>query len=241
MWTRRRTACALAVATALATGEPLGAIAQDRHEFQLWSSLSGTANTAPLPADLSLWLDLHARRNQPDSVLLVRPGLGVRFFEWMSIHAGYAWVPTIQDETRDAVHEHRIWEQVTFDYRSDFGLWLQSRTRFEQRFSSAGSDVGFRLRQLGRLNWQPSPRVPLGLAVWDELFVGLNETDWGTPGGFDQNRLFLGPFLQMASWARFEAGYLLVYLDRGVSDLYAHTLSISLFVAVSPSMTAEAE
>ncbi len=122
---------------------------------------------------------------------------------------------------------------MIFQHGFDFGLSLQSRTRFEQRFHRSGGDVGFRLRQFVRANWRPSAKVPIGVAFWDEIFVGLNDTDWGAPSGIDQNRAFLGPFLQMTPWARLEAGYLFVYLDRA-SDLYAHVVAVNLFVSARP-------
>ena len=75
---------------------------------------------------------------------------------------------------------------------------------------------------------------PVGVAVWDELFVGLTQPDWGAPQGIDQNRIFIGPFLQMAPWARFEAGYLFTYLDRGTNDLYAHVVAVNLFLSPRP-------
>lgn len=227
---------AVAAAVVLtATLLPAGrAGAQDRDELQVWSALLGTVDTQSAPPDFSLWLDVHARRGAAGTVALVRPGAGVRVTDWLSVWAGYAWIPTSEDAA-DTLHEHRIWQQVILQHRFDFGLALQSRTRFEQRFHEAGSDVGVRIRQFVRANWQPSPEVPIGIALWDELFVGLNDTDWGALSGIDQNRLFLGPFLQMAPWARLEAGYLFVYLDRGSSDLFAHVVAVNLFVSHTPA------
>lgn len=227
-----RIAAAL-LAAAVLSSTP--AAAQDRDELQVWSALLGTFATQPAPPDLSFWLDVHGRRGDAGTVVLVRPGIGARIFDWLSVWAGYGWIPTYDDLTGGDVHEHRIWEQVILQHRfADFGVALQSRTRFEQRFHESGGDVGFRLRQFVRANWQPSPEVPIGIALWDELFVGLNDTDWGAPSGVDQNRLFIGPFLSMAPWARLEAGYLFVYLDRGTTDLYAHVLAVNLFVMTRP-------
>ena len=38
----------------------------------------------------------------------------------------------------------------------------------------------------------------------------------------------------MAPWARLEAGYLFVYLDRGDNDLYAHVLAMNIFISPRP-------
>ena len=227
---------ALLVMVILATLAPSPVAAQDRGEFQQWAAVLGTAHTQPAPPGLSFWLDLHARRGDAGTVLLLRPGIGVEVFPWLSLWAGYGWIPVFDDASGGVRHEHRIWQQVTLTHRSpEVGITLQSRTRFEQRFSEAGSDVGLRIRQFVRANWRPSRDVPIGIAFWDELFLGLTETDWGTPTGIDQNRVFLGPFLQMESWARLEAGYLFVYLDRGTTDTYAHVLAVNLFISGRPA------
>lgn len=226
-----RTRGALALIVALAASASATARAQDRDELQLWSAILATASTAPAPPDFALWLDVHARRGAAGTVVIARPGVGVEIFDWLSVWAGYGWVPVFDDASGGVVHEHRLWQQAILQHGfRELGLSLQSRTRVEQRFSEAGGDVGVRLRQFWRVNWQPSPEVPIGLAVWDELFVGFNDTDWGAPSGVDQNRVFVGPFLAMAPWARLEAGYLFAYLDRGASDLYAHVVAVNLFV-----------
>jgi len=228
---------AIAVAvSALTSSAAAPADAQDRDEFQLWAALLGTASTAPAPPDLAFWLDVHGRRGGGGTVVLVRPGVGVEITPWLSVWAGYAWIPTAVDATASATHEHRVWEQVILQHRlREVGIAFQSRTRFEQRFSETGDDVALRLREFVRFNWQPSPDFPMGLAIWDEIFIGLTENDWSAPQGIDQNRIFVGPFLAMAPWARLEAGYLFVYLDRGTTDLYAHVLAVNLFVSPRPT------
>jgi len=222
---------ALALAVALLSTE---ARAQTTEDFQVWTAVLGTADLTRETPGPSLWLDVHARRSDAGTVHIVRPGAGLRIAPWISVWAGYAWVPVSRDATDDVVHEHRIWEQVILQHAFDFRLSLQARTRLEQRFSEAGSDVGLRLRQLVRAGWQFVPDVPLGVVVWDELFVGFADTDWGARGGFDQNRLFAGLFLQMAPFARLELGYLFLYVERGDADLVGHALGTNLFVAVAP-------
>ncbi len=223
----------------LMVSAPSTATASDRDEFQLWAALLGTAAIAPAPPSFALWLDAHTRRGAAGTTRIVRPGVGLEATPWLSLWAGYAWVPTSTDATESTIHEQRAWQQGVLKHRFDaIGVALQARTRFEQRFSDQGDDVGFRLRQFVRANWQPRADVPLGMAAWDELFVGLTRPDWGAPRGIDQNRVFLGPFLQIASWSRLEAGYLLAYLDRDPNDLFAHVLAINLFVSLRPAKPA---
>lgn len=224
----------IAAACLAAAAVPAQARAEDDSDFQIWAAGLSTVDfrsSAPVPA---LWLDVHARRSDANTVHIFRPGCGLSAAPWLSFWAGYAWVPTFRDETDDSVHEHRFWNQWILQYQSNFRLALQSRTRTEYRFSEAGDDVGLRVRQFVRVGWQPSAKVPLGGVVWDEIFVGLNRTDWGAPRGFDQNRLFVGPFLQATPWARLEAGYLYVRIDRPTGNLDAHVLAVNLFVNVKP-------
>jgi hypothetical protein len=151
----------------------------------------------------------------------------------LSAWAGYAWVPVFTDAPGDALHEHRTWQQGILQKQLPSRIQLQSRTRFEQRFGEGSSEVGLRLRQFVRAGWNPWKDSPVGAVAWDEVFVGLNETDWGAPKGFDQNRLFLGFSLAMAPHARVEAGYLFLYMDRA-TDLYGHVLAVNLFVNMRP-------
>lgn len=196
-------------------------------EFQQWSAVMATAHFSKDTPALALWLDVQVRRGADNTAMMARPGIGLQALPWLSLWAGYAWVPTFPDGLAEVVHEHRVWEQVLLAYETSFRLNLQSRTRVEQRFHESGGAVGVRLRQLARVSWRPSAEVPVGGLVSDEVFIGLNSTAWGQPAGFDQNRLFVGPFFQLTPWARIEAGYLFVYLNRGVDRIF-HTFLTQL-------------
>ncbi len=203
------------------------AFAQTTSEFQLWNAAMTTVHLSKDTPTVAFWLDVHARRTSEGVVHITRPGVGVQLTPWLSVWAGYAWTPTFIDGNPDVINEHRFWQQVLLQYETSFRLNLQSRTRFEQRWHEAGPDVGFRFRQFFRVSWRPSADVPVGALVSDELFVGFNATTWGAPGGIDQNRLFIGPFFQLAPWARIEAGYLMVYLDR-LNDRLIHAASVTV-------------
>jgi len=217
------------------------AAAEDRSEFQSWNAIVSTVSFLPSKPSPALWFDTHARRGNKGTTLIVRPGVGVEYADWGSVWAGYAWVPVFNDEELDPAHEHRVWQQAIFQHRTESRLAFQSRTRFEQRFSEAGDDVGLRVRQLVRASWQPVEDNPLGIALWDEVFLGMNETDWGAPQGFDQNRLFLGPFLQVAPSVRIELGYLFTYVDRDAGNTSIHALAVNLFLSAKPSLPPKPE
>lgn len=199
-------------------------------EYQTWNAVMATLHVSKDTPSLAFWADVHVRRTSEGVVHLTRPGVGFQVTPWLSLWAGYAWTPTFLDGNPDVVNEHRAWEQVLLQYETSFRLNLQSRTRLEQRFHENGPEVGHRLRQFVRVSWRPSAEVPVGALVSDELFVAFNATPWGQPSGVDQNRFFVGPFFQLAPWARIEAGYMFVYLDRA-TDRFTHAVSATLVVS----------
>lgn len=200
-------------------------------DTQTWT---GMMTTAKLGSDRApfLWTDLHMRRGGPGTTYLIRPGVGLNVKPWLSVLGGYASIPVDRDEAEGS-NEHRIWQQVVLR-KVGARLSLSSRTRFEQRFGDGASDVGLRLRELVRVAWQPRDGSAYGLVTWDELFIGLNDTDWGAQRGFDQNRLFAGAYVKLQSTVRVELGYLFVFLERGDTDIAAHALATNVFLTLNP-------
>lgn len=190
---------------ALAT---LGAHAQTQ-DIAVWTA----ALASPDVSDRTrVWLDVHARRSQASFLSIVRPGVGLQFTSAVSGWLGYAWIPTVPDDGATR-HEHRIWQQLIGNISLGDRWTLQSRTRFEQRFA-VGGGVGLRVREFVRLSVAPEVAQRPRLALWDELFVGLNDTDWGAVAGFDQNRLFVGVGLPVSHGGRVEVGLLNVLALR---------------------------
>ena len=193
----------------------------------LWSTLCAQAQTQDIgvwTAMLSApeftdhvrgWLDVHARRDGDRFLAIVRPGVGWQITPQVSAWAGYAWIPSLPDD-RDLFNEHRIWEQVTVTIPLGDRMNIQSRTRFEQRFAQGGGTVGLRIREFVRFSILPRREEAVRLALWDELFVGLNDNPLARPG-FDQNRLFVGFGLPIRHGGRMEIGVLNVLAQR--SDL----------------------
>lgn len=215
-------------------GAPDRVEAQTENDFAIWVGFFGAARVfkeAPSPV---FWLDVHARQSEGNTVHILRPGLGYQFTKWGSIWVGYAWVPVWAEATGTRVDEQRVWEQLIFDYHPRSSLSMQSRTRFEQRFSEAGNGVGYRFRQLVRINVMPWESVRVGFSVWDEVFVGMGNANW-TKKGFDQNRVFGGIGVNAINTAegffRVEAGYQNVYLVRGSFKRISHVLAVNLFAA----------
>ncbi|MEZ4364866.1 MAG: DUF2490 domain-containing protein [Kofleriaceae bacterium] len=219
---------ALVVAAAV-TAAVAPARAETDRQLQLWDALSITGDLAPDQRGLAVWFDGHLRRGDTGAVTIIRPGLGYRLSKAWSVWAGYGWIPTFS-EGGDRRDEHRGWQQAIGSTKLG-PVSVSSRTRFEQRLGEGGDDVGLRLRQWVRASWTPTGS-PVGLVVWDELFVALGDTDWGQAAGFDQNRAFAGVALPVGDSGRLEVGYLFANVDRAV-DVHIHALATSLSFALA--------
>lgn len=197
------------------------------HEFQTWSSF---VSQTQVGERLELWFDAHARRRSTSTLLAVRPGLGYRWLPRLATHVGYGWIPTFSD-AGGAVHEHRLWEQLVWSTPLPNGFGLLLRPRIEQRMVEGEPDVGHRLRAFVRGSWSPRPDANWLLVFSNEAFFGFNQTSWGAPSGFDQNRAFAGLGLPSRSGVRFECGYLNVYFNRAPGQM-VHGLSINAFLVL---------
>ena len=198
-------------------------------EFQAWSALS--ANGPMNTGDLLFWFDVHARFGDDAgrlSTSIVRPGLGWRYSPDLTLWLGYARVTGHQADPN--VEEDRAWQQANYRFGSVANGQLSGRTRLEQRFRDEDSDTGVRVRQF--LRWaKPIPNSSLSYVVADELFVNLNDAEWGQSSGFNQNRLFLGVNHKINERYKVEAGYVNNYINQiGRENQLNHILSASLSI-----------
>ena len=157
------------------------------------------------------WFDGHYRLFDDTNGFgqsIVRPGLGLDVCKNSALWAGYAWIRTSPNRGAD-VNEHRIWQQWTWSRAND-PFKFAARTRFEQRLIESSDDTGLRLRQFVRAQKNLGACSRRTFVVWDELFIALNDTDWGQRSGFDQNRIFVGFGFKKhhASPWRVEIGYM---------------------------------
>lgn len=208
--------------------------AQSVEDSGFWMAGFGRGNIASDSSDrLKWWLDGHARFFDDTDGFgqsIVRPGIGYALDERVTIWGGYGWIRSSPATSSD-FDEHRIWQQLTWSEPLDC-VTLGFRSRLEQRFVETGDDTGLRFRQL--VSWrQPFSCAPkYSFVLWDELFIHLNDTDWGASTGFDQNRTFVGFGIKRnpdSRW-RVEIGYLNQHIDRrGRDDLTNHLLSLNIF------------
>jgi len=195
----------------------------------VWTGQALTMALAPdAKRSAMLWLDLHERQTGETFNAIVRPGVGIKLHPQLTLWTGYGWIPTVSDTVS---HESRIWQQAigTGDLA---GAKLMGRLRFEQRFLEGASNVGLRVRTFGRVG--VPLQGPVGLSVWDEAFLRLNENG-GNSDTFDQNRVFAGLYHQ-APGIRVEMGYL--NLLRGNEPTVDHLAAAYVFI--SPKLKAKA-
>lgn len=198
-----------------------------------WFAFAGQGRLPDASSDQRLrwWFDAHARFFEGSDGFetgILRPGLGYDLNPDTTAWMGYAWIRN--DPPAGGFDEHRIWQQLTWGKRYDWGIPF-SRTRLEQRFDERGSDVGWRLRQFVRWTRPVASGSRLGWRVWDEAFLDLNDTDWGQDVGLNQNRAFsgLGWTLDRSGRHTLEVGYLNQYLARdGADDASNHILAVTL-------------
>ena len=211
--------------------------AQTFDDAGLWLAMFAQGDATDLGSNerLKWWFDGHARffdDNDGFGQSIVRPGLGWELDENSALGAGYGWIRT-SPIVGDDFDEHRIWQQWTWSQSIDL-IKVALRSRFEQRFVETGSDTGLRFRQLFRVQKTLKNCPPLTLVAWDELFVALNDTDWGARSGFDQNRVFIGFGFKpscRSGW-RTEIGYLNQTINvTGPTDRSNHILSLNFYHA----------
>lgn len=103
-------------------------------------------------------------------------------------------------------NEERLRQMILVPLGSGFS----GRLRFEQRFNSSGSEIGFRLRP--RLGFE-TPLNPRGLKLFatQEHFLNFNSTAWGQRGGYERMRNAVGISIPLGSRLRGEVGYLNQY------------------------------
>jgi hypothetical protein len=172
----------------------------------------------------------------PDSLetranrLLVRPAIRwlPRGDNSLQVHFGYGWTPNFSPERM----ESRLWQQLQLMDGDPVASWqILHRFRMEQRHIEFTQGLSHRARYMGRAMHFFGGSANYGVVLWDELFWNLNTLSGGPAGGFDQNRIFVGPVAQVSPGTRIELGYLNVYYAKGTArqPMMTHTLGTFVF------------
>ena len=210
------------------------ASAQTVDDMGQWSAFFSQDQVSP-DSQFRWWFDGHYRLFEDSDGFgqsIVRPGIGLDVGESSALWVGYGWIRT-SPLVGDDIDEHRLWQQWTWSKGFD-PFRFAARTRFEQRWLESSNDTGLRLRQFVRGQKKLGSSSKYTFVVWDELFLALNDTDWGQRGGFDQNRVFVGFGAKNdpASRWRVEVGYMNQTVNRqGPMDLSNHVLAVNMFLS----------
>jgi hypothetical protein len=199
--------------------------AEFQSDTQVWGAVLARGNFAYLNPNLNKrwlwWMEGQARyRDCCNSEFtlnqsLIRPGLGYALTDQSTVWLGYAHAWNELPDNTD-IQEDRIWEQYMWSGKTPLGAFT-SRSRLEQRWQANGGDTAGRFRQFFKFSWPISFLPGTDFVVWDEVFVNLNNTDWGpklqSHQGFDQNRGFVGFGYRFTPEIKTEIGYLNQYID----------------------------
>jgi hypothetical protein len=184
-------------------------------EFQSWNMVTLTKSLGPQKKVLAYmevfpWL---AEDVGEVRILHLRPALGYKIRDNISIWQGYAWTPLIDPEFQN---EHRFYQQLLISNRFKW-FTLTNRSRLEERILQGAGGMSFRGVHLTRLD------IPLGqskkwnLVFFDQVFVNLNSVSGGPGRGFDQNMAFVGFNRKLGEHADMDMGYVNHYINRQVA------------------------
>lgn len=216
-------ALCLAASGGRASAEPV-------HDGQLWinTTLFGSIGDAAFFAEVQPRFGTGI--SQLDQLIL-RPAVGWKVDQTLTLYQGYASVET-HGAGNGVRTEDRSFQEINWKIGELSGVKVASRTRFEQRWQSSGRDVGFRLREQLRFAKPLTEEKDSVSAIgWTELFVALNDTDWGARAGFDRIRSFVGLELPIGGASTVEVGYMNQTARTTASGVAVdHILSLNLFV-----------
>jgi hypothetical protein len=175
-------------------------VAQD---FRLWSPVY---LFVPLSKSFIGYMEVNPRFGGDVSELnqlLLRPAIGYKLTDHLSIWQGYAWIGNYQPRFAD---EHRVFQQLVYS-RKFPSVKILSRSRLEERIIDNADGTAVRVRTLLRADF-PLPDLPdWAIVVFDEVFVNLNTVGRGPEGGLDQNRFFLGLNRRFTEQVNMDLGY----------------------------------
>ncbi len=171
--------------------------------------------------------DVPGGDNGSIDTILIRGALGYQLNPHIGIYQGYAIIPTYDP---DKV-EHRSFQELLAKQSLTGTHELMHRIRLEQRFIEGVDDVSLRFRYFARFTYPLNGiHDNLSLAINEEVFIHLNDTDGGPQSGFNQNRLFIGLNYKVSKSFAFETGYQNQYVagQGGADDVVNHIAFIGM-------------
>lgn len=198
-------------------------------DWGMW--FSNTYQTDFGGSDFLAFLELAPRlknNNQDLQQIIVRPLLGYKLTQELSLWLGYTWQGEYTKSHSDKfdLATNDIVEQLQWVHDFSSQINFQYRFRVEQRLF-ADADVGHRLRQRFRLTYT-IPETQVYLIGFDELFIYFNNLNIdarqsSVQQGINQNRTYVGVGYKITPTINVDTGYQLQYVNNyGKDDLYNH-------------------
>lgn len=206
------------------------AAAAEEEDFNIWTGQFATVN---IDKDDKMFVRLEAQErftNDADRLgqLLLRPAIGYRLSDRVSLVGGYAYVLTNPPGPSE-VNEHRFFQELNVRLVSTpGGTTLDSRTRFEQRLFEEDSQTALRLRQFVQLRTPISTKNKA--VLYTEPFVALNQTPLQR-SGMALWRNFAGISIPLDDSIEMVPGYLNQYVFRSGDNRIDHTANINVFMS----------
>jgi len=200
------------------------AVADTEEDGRYWFSVY---TQGKLPAENFYWsMDTHPRwrdEGQHFDQLILRPSVFYKFNPKASVWLGYDTIIS-HPPSQSSQRENRLWQQFQYQFDEVANVTFISRTRLEQRRREDFQDVGHRLRQMVRATTPSGVHPSLSWVAFNELFINLNQTEWGARRGIDQNRLFVGANWKFSDFSNVETGYLHQFINTRTVDRENHVL-----------------
>jgi hypothetical protein len=210
-------------------------------DFRLWTPVYLTVN---LPSKFLAYMEVNPRIG--DDVtnidqLLLRPAIGYKLTENLSIWQGYAWVGNFNQRHTPPqspfFEENRIFQQVIYTQKFS-GFKFMSRTRLEERWIEHADGTALRFRQMLRLAYPLPIASDWALVGYDEIFINLNAVGVpagkGPGAGIDQNRFFLGINKTFNQYFNVDIGYQNQMINSrqlpGNANLINHIFLLQFFI-----------
>ena len=130
---------------------------------------------------------------------------------------------------RPAFDENRIYQHVVYSLGKVGDVSITARTRIEARMVVGAEDLAWRFRQQVRAQMPLKEKDGALLVTWSEIFLNLNDADWGPREGLDRWRNFVGVSVPLVEGVMLEPGYLNQAVFRRGEDRLDHIASVTLF------------
>lgn len=210
--------------------------ASAQEDEQVWLQIN---TNVPVADRVRLTLEQIARfSDRQDGLYQTEFGALISYRAVKGVEIGFGYRKVGAHNGNTGADEDRFRQQVL----GTFGP-ITTRFRVDERFSSRGGEVGFRIRPLIRYNHRVGSDR-LAVFVSHESFFLPNSTSWGQRRGYERMRNILGVVVPLGSQASADAGYLNQYRP-GRGDARAqmdHALNLQLTIslrATAPPSTSD--